>query len=587
MAQWIHQWQPIYIFHNALQNYIDIDCFIVPIKESSWMALHRARRTTDLADLAYWVSTPEQRWDNNSKGLAKVAKTKKSTMTRLEGFCDLFVPVVIDGKAVAAVVAGPFLDHELSLSEFRQIWLSTGGSHDAAFSNDFSYFCRVLLDTPVLEGPALHAFRSFTELFAQSLSGERPAAELTAKMEGIFYANICRSFYHLTWTDRIVRQHRYFQASWRSGRVTEWEQRELGIQSVPQRVIACVPAVETLRSPLDIQIQANRFQRAALHFAATRDDVAVGRHADHAVLLLHAPSPPGASEDGDAALLAREFQDFIRKKTGLVVFAGIGPRETKEHLYRSYVGALQALHKGVDQRKGLTHLDSADIPLPSQEALTLSQQALIKATLSGHRGKIELARGNFVATAHRLSGERLDALRVYFQRFGQSLVEEAARQERIGGLVGAEVALRWFAGLEKASNASEMVHALRAELDKTREMLEQPTTGIKNLRFSRARKWVEENFLKDPSLSQAAKEHGFSASSFARELKRSTGLSYSQWVGGLRLKHVQELLENTRLSASAIAASAGFDSLSYFFQWFKKQTGASPGAWRQGRRKGG
>jgi AraC-like DNA-binding protein len=575
------QWLPFYTFTNALEHYIDVDCFLVPFHDPDfWMAVHRARRGTADIDLAYWISSAEQRELFFKKNFAKIAQGGESVIARLGCFSELLVPVVEKGRVQAVVTVGPFADHVMTDRELKQLWVAANGSHDAAFRYDYNYFCRTLLEIPLLQGPVLGRFKEFVELFAKALAGESDLETLKKRMREIFLGTFTRSFYHQNWADRIIRQDRFYQHVWKDGNVTPWEQAEMGISFIPDRILAFMPSVARARSAADLKRLALRFQAAALKFAAQRADVAPGRLGDYGALLIHAPGPSKAGDSEAIRNLAREFKRFVEKTMGCEAFCGIGPRKEKNQLYDSYSGAVSAVHKAAETGKPLVVYSEQAMPKPQFWDAAAVAAGVSEALLSGRReaGLSELR--EFVSLAQQLSGGRLEALRVQFIFLLHGLLREAECQFRLDSDAARSLGIHWSQILETPSHPSDLEKAFGTCVAEAISMLERPDAVARDLRFLKAQRWVEANCHLDPNLGEVAKANGFSAIGFRRELKRLKGLSYSQWLDQLRLGKVTELLSNTELSASAIAMAAGFPSPSYFFRWFKRQTKSTPQAWR-------
>ena len=62
--------------------------------------------------------------------------------------------------------------------------------------------------------------------------------------------------------------------------------------------------------------------------------------------------------------------------------------------------------------------------------------------------------------------------------------------------------------------------------------------------------------------------------------KRKSGVGFSDYVTQVRIGKAKELLTTTNMSISDISRSTGFDVLSSFNRSFKKNTGVSPGEYR-------
>ena len=78
-----------------------------------------------------------------------------------------------------------------------------------------------------------------------------------------------------------------------------------------------------------------------------------------------------------------------------------------------------------------------------------------------------------------------------------------------------------------------------------------------------------------------AKELHLSRFYFCTLFKRSTGVTFTEYLTRVRIERVKELLVNPNLRISEIAFQAGFQSLTHFNRTFLKLTGESPTEYRQ------
>jgi transcriptional regulator GlxA family with amidase domain len=93
--------------------------------------------------------------------------------------------------------------------------------------------------------------------------------------------------------------------------------------------------------------------------------------------------------------------------------------------------------------------------------------------------------------------------------------------------------------------------------------------------------WIEEHAHRRLSLADIAAAAGLSARTLTRRFTAETGQSPIQWLGGVRIRHAQELLETTDHTVERIAAQTGFPSVSNFRAQFAQTVGVTPGAYRR------
>lgn len=83
--------------------------------------------------------------------------------------------------------------------------------------------------------------------------------------------------------------------------------------------------------------------------------------------------------------------------------------------------------------------------------------------------------------------------------------------------------------------------------------------------------------------AQLAATMGYSYDYFRRLFKASTGYSLMQYVVRSRIERAKEMLAHSRDPITQIALECGFFNSSQFCTMFKKETGLSPGRYRQSR----
>src|SRR4029077_15949624 len=81
----------------------------------------------------------------------------------------------------------------------------------------------------------------------------------------------------------------------------------------------------------------------------------------------------------------------------------------------------------------------------------------------------------------------------------------------------------------------------------------------------------------DPvGLDEMARTMHVSTFYFCKMFKRATGLTFTDYLGRVRVEKAKNLLLNPHLRVSEIAYTVGFQSLTHFNRVFRKLTGESP-----------
>ena len=101
-------------------------------------------------------------------------------------------------------------------------------------------------------------------------------------------------------------------------------------------------------------------------------------------------------------------------------------------------------------------------------------------------------------------------------------------------------------------------------------------------RMHRIHQFVEMNFQKPIDTVQIANEVNLSLPAFCRYFKKTTKLTYTDFVNQYRVQYAKKLLIQDK-NVTETCFESGFESLSYFNRIFKKFAGESPSAFRRSR----
>lgn len=99
-------------------------------------------------------------------------------------------------------------------------------------------------------------------------------------------------------------------------------------------------------------------------------------------------------------------------------------------------------------------------------------------------------------------------------------------------------------------------------------------------RMHRIHQFVETNFQKPINTQQIANEVNLSLPAFCRYMKKTTKLTYTDFVNQYRIQYAKKLLIQDKNVTEACFES-GFESLSYFNRIFKKWSGETPSGFRK------
>lgn len=102
----------------------------------------------------------------------------------------------------------------------------------------------------------------------------------------------------------------------------------------------------------------------------------------------------------------------------------------------------------------------------------------------------------------------------------------------------------------------------------------------------RAQAILRENLRSPPPLEEVAEACGFSARHFARAFRDSTGMTPHRWAMSARVAAAKTMMQSRAERLAEIALACGFADQSHLTRVFKRETGASPAAWRRAQVSG-
>lgn len=111
----------------------------------------------------------------------------------------------------------------------------------------------------------------------------------------------------------------------------------------------------------------------------------------------------------------------------------------------------------------------------------------------------------------------------------------------------------------------------------------QNTHGDENI--IAIQEWLLSSHDTEIRLDELAAQFGMSVRSLNRHFRKATGKTPMQYLQQIRIDNAKELLRNTNLSISEVAASVGYGDNSYFTALFRKNISLSPKEYRRLVRK--
>jgi AraC-like DNA-binding protein/ligand-binding sensor protein len=102
----------------------------------------------------------------------------------------------------------------------------------------------------------------------------------------------------------------------------------------------------------------------------------------------------------------------------------------------------------------------------------------------------------------------------------------------------------------------------------------------------RAKAYISGHYGDPVGLDEMARTMHVSTFYFCKTFKKATGLTFTDYLGRVRVEKAKSLLLNPHLRISEIAYTVGFQSLTHFNRVFRKLTGESPTDFRENLKTG-
>ena len=93
--------------------------------------------------------------------------------------------------------------------------------------------------------------------------------------------------------------------------------------------------------------------------------------------------------------------------------------------------------------------------------------------------------------------------------------------------------------------------------------------------------YVNTHYQEAFTLEQLSRKFNISLSHLCRQFKRSTGVTFTEYVGNKRIQNACEMLRGTALPIAEVGVRVGYSDYFYFSRVFKRVVGCSPSAYRK------
>jgi len=234
----------------------------------------------------------------------------------------------------------------------------------------------------------------------------------------------------------------------------------------------------------------------------------------------------------------------------------------------------------LQQGKGLHEIDFIPYPIQHQSIFILRPGQVHKLALqAGSTGFLMEFDLTFYQPQHSISGQRWK--KVTSKNYCEV---EAARYQKLHALLANvlhefDTKQEGYAAMIKANLDIFFIEYIRQS--RNREEIEKPKTVYAQERFEEFCLLLEANIGSIKNVSQYAELLNLSAFQLNAITKTSVGKTVSDLINDQIILEAKRYLLATSNQIKDIADLLGYEDVSYFIRFFKKQTGLSPEAFRK------
>lgn len=275
------------------------------------------------------------------------------------------------------------------------------------------------------------------------------------------------------------------------------------------------------------------------------------------------------------------FVHAVRERFPLTVTIGIGPAAQRaEELQASYAAAAEALGSKMflgksriirhsDTKLGITR-SAKDLDVILDEIFTaMTQYELVRiddhiTELFTLVAKLDSRLSVYPFSLHVIA--RLDS---YLRDLNENLYH----------LLGIE--MKDLDIVFHFETADDIQSWLRRRLFELSDLLRMKRQKKNRKLIEEVDRYIGQNLASNVTLRDAANHFSFSPNHLGYLFKEGTGMNFSDYVIGVRLKRAKKLLRDPKMKIYEVAEQVGYRNLAYFSKQFRETFGMTPGEYRK------
>ena len=536
-----------------------------------WLEIRERPDDTSLMGLEMEHGAAIDRTAYNMRSLGLACRRKKTVVGRHGGFSDLFVPIVIDGRAESVLVTGPFATERPTSASVLDSWRALTGRQGHPADPEFSHYVAVTLSTLVLDRKHLAQYQRLVECVARLMASEDPSEDLFREIDVLSDSLAPTRLVERVWQAAHAMVDGRLTRIWSSAH-RETRLPALGLTSFPEQVVVGLFVNrETERDPVEELLRREAFQRASVELARKTGNVISGKVGDHGVTFLGASAGKGSPERLRRKLLdvADEASLLARRHFGFALHVGVSAKTTS--LLRQYDEAMAAAESALSRGVGLVTTSER-----SPEANPLRRLRREMLAFEDQPDALPARFDRYLEAVALRAGHRLEVVRPHleaaFERLAESIVGSGALEGR--------ALVAFGASLERAADESATLNELfsvyrRALLDLL-DTAARPRAANRDRSLRRAEEYMRQHYAEGITLAKVAREAGYAPRYLSALFKRKHRVTFEHYLTQLRIERAKHLLSRTPLTLERVAQLSGFSGRHYFGRVFRQTTGETP-----------
>jgi len=284
--------------------------------------------------------------------------------------------------------------------------------------------------------------------------------------------------------------------------------------------------------------------------------------------------------------LGETIAERVVSELGITISVGIGQAVSDlDELPAAYKGARQALeHRLVAGPNRITTLAQAGATPPRRSPVDTGglRAQFTRGLKTGSRQEAEAALATLVESLQSSGG----SAEVCYEQMHRLLADSLAALEAVGidHRELPDFGENAFVELASLKTLRDMQSWFERLALCVRERIGRNREHHSSDKAEAAVRYLDRHYhSKELSLSEVCKTLAVSKSYFSALFKQHTGMTFVEYVTGVRIKRAKELLLTSDLKSYEVADRVGFGDAHYFSLTFKKQVGASPTEYREQR----